>query len=308
MSEKRLRGRVVVVTGGGRGLGREYALLAASEGAQVVVNDLGGGPHGEPGSEDPALEVASAIAAQGGAAVADHHDITDWEGARALIQTALDAFGELDVLINNAGILRDRMLVNMAQEEWDDVIRVHLRGHFCTTRHAAAYWRERHKKGIHKDAVVINTTSISGLQGNVGQVNYATAKSGLATFTLLCHMELNKNYGVRTYAIAPGARTRLTLASPGSAPIVSEPVPENAFDFWDPANVAPCVIWLTTESCSAPSGTVLGVEGDTIHLYEPWRIAKTIRAGKRWSMADLDRQMPELLALAMTSADQAGKS
>jgi len=299
MGEGRLDGRVVVITGAGRGIGREYALLAARQGARVVVNDLGSSLVGEATHDDPASEVVAQIAKEGGEAIADRSNVADWEAAGKLIQSAIQRWGRLDVLVNNAGILRDRMLVNMTPEEWDLMMNVHLRGHFCTTRHAAEHWRERSKQEGILDAALICTTSVSALHGAVGQTNYGSAKAGIATFALLCHRELNPRYGVRTYCIAPGARTRLTLSTPHAKKTVGAPVPEGAFDAADPANVAPYVMWLAAKGCQIPSGSVFGVAADRIDVYQPWTIAKTFRAGGRpWDFSSLDH-MSETISAAV---------
>src|SRR3954453_6789535 len=202
-------GRVVIVTGSGRGIGREHAVAFAREGAKVVVNGLGGDMHGDGGSLSPAMEVVEEIKAMGGEAVADGENVADFEGAGRMVQQAIDTFGRLDVIVNNAGILRDRMLVNMDEKEWDAVIAVHLKGTFAPTRHAAAYWRDPSKAGNQPDARVINTASPSGIFGNVGQTNYGAAKAGIATFTVIAGAELSR-YGVTVNAIAPVARTRMT--------------------------------------------------------------------------------------------------
>jgi NAD(P)-dependent dehydrogenase (short-subunit alcohol dehydrogenase family) len=290
----RLQGRVAIVTGAGRGLGRAYALELARQGAKVVVNDLGGGLHGETGSdtgsESPADEVVREIRALGGEAVADASDVADWDGAHHLLETALSAFGEVDVLVNNAGILRDRMLVNMSVAEWDDVIRVHLRGHFCPTRAVAGHWRARAKadpSAADRDSVLIHTTSISGLFGSPGQANYAAAKSGIATFAYECHLELHERLKVRSYAIGPSARTRLTESSPAAVDAVAKP--DSGFDFFDPGNVSPFVAWLADPACPAPSGTVYTVEGDEVSLIQPWTATSKIKAGgRRWTPELLD--------------------
>lgn len=293
MMARRLEGRVAVVTGAGRGLGAAYALCLADHGAKLVLNDLGAGLQGEKVEEDPVVQVAEAIRARGGEAVIDRGDVADFDAAGQLIETAISTFGTLDILINNAGILRDRMLVNMSVQEWDDVVRVHLRGHFCPTRHAAVHWRERAKQGK-ADAVLIHTTSIAGLHGNVGQANYSTAKSGLATLAYLNHLELHDRYGVRAYAIAPNARTRLTLNSPGAADLVREPE-AGTFDYFSPDNVAAFVAWLGAPDCAAPSGTIYGVEGGLVRRYDAWRIATTISNGdRRWTFDELDRRATEL--------------
>ncbi len=199
-----LDGRVAIITGAGRGLGREHALLFAGEGAKVVVNDLGGDIHGEGADRAPAQQVVDEILAIGGEAVANTDNVADFEGAKRLVDLAVETFGDLHALVNNAGILRDRVLVNMTEQEWDAVIHVHLKGHFCPTRHAAAYWREQVKAGKEVKASIVHTSSTSGLFGNPGQTNYGAAKSGIATFSQICAMELSR-YGVRSNAIAPVA-------------------------------------------------------------------------------------------------------
>jgi len=286
----RLQDRVAIVTGAGRGLGRSYALALAREGASVVVNDLGGGLHGESARETPADEVVREIRAAGGQAVADSSDVADWDGAHTLVETAVREFGDVDILVNNAGILRDRMLVNMSAQEWDDVIRVHLRGHFCPTRAVAGHWRSRAKADparSPKEGVLIHTTSISGLFGSPGQANYAAAKSGIATFSYECHLELHERLNVRSYAIGPSARTRLTESSPAAVDAVAKP--DTGFDFFDPGNVSPFVVWLASPTCSAPSGTVYTVEGDEVTLVQPWTATRTIKAGDRpWTLELLD--------------------
>src|ERR687892_2728102 len=233
-----LDGRVAIITGAGRGLGREHALLFAEEGAKVVVNDVGGNIHGEGADRAPAQQVVDEIEKMGGEAVANIDSAADWDGAQRLIQTAIDTFGDIHVLVNNAGILRDRVIVNMTEEEWDAVIHVHLKGHFCPTRHAAAYWREQSKAGKEVKASIIHTSSTSGLLGNPGQANYGAAKAGIASFSVITAQELGR-YGVRVNCIAPAARTRLTEATPGLQEVVKAPEDETKFDIWDPANVSP---------------------------------------------------------------------
>jgi NAD(P)-dependent dehydrogenase (short-subunit alcohol dehydrogenase family) len=294
LHDRELDGRVIVVTGGGRGLGAAYAELSAAKGAKVVINDLGLGLDGRPEPDSAAEVLAERIRAKGGQAVADGHDVSDFEGARALIDLAVSEFGDLDVLINNAGILRDRMLTNMTIEEWDDVIRVHLRGHFSMTKHAADYWRARTKEQGRRDAVLINTTSIAGLHGTPGQFNYATAKSGIATMAWLAHLELHDRYGVRSYAIAPSGRTRMTLGTPAAADLVARPT-DGRFDFWAAENVAAVVTWLASADCPAPSGAVLGVEGDIVRRYDSWRIATTLYNEGPWTFDALDERVPELI-------------
>jgi NAD(P)-dependent dehydrogenase (short-subunit alcohol dehydrogenase family) len=280
-----LDGRVAIITGAGRGLGREHALLFASEGAKVVVNDLGGDIDGSGDDRAPAQQVVDEIKAMGGEAVANVDNVADWEGAQRLIQTAVDTFGTLHVLVNNAGILRDRVIVNMTEQEWDSVIHVHLKGHFCPTRFAAAYWREQSKAGTPVKAALIHTSSTSGLLGNPGQANYGAAKSGIATFSQICAMELSR-YGVRSNAIAPAARTRLTEQTPGLSEVVKVPENESTFDAWDPANVSPFVAYLATEDCTL-SGEAYLVQGGVVQRFAPWTLSEKIDKGDRWTVAEL---------------------
>lgn len=278
-----LEGRVVVVTGAGRGIGREHALLFAAEGAKVVVNDLGGAIDGSGGDRTPAEEVVVEIRDRGGDAVANHDDVATWAGAEDLIRTAVDHFGDVHVLVNNAGILRDRTLVNMSEAEFDDVIRVHLKGHFGPLRHAAEYWREQAKSGATADRSVINTSSTSGLFGQPGQTNYGAAKSGIAMMTMITAGELAR-YGVRVNAIAPAALTRLTAGLPG----VPDPGRGDAAGAMDPANVSPFVAYLGTADCPI-TGRVFFVMGGSVQLFQPWSIIDRIDTaeGRRWSVADL---------------------
>ena len=261
--------RVAIITGAGRGLGREHALLFAAEGARVVVNDLGGGPDGSGRDAGPAQQVVDQIRAAGGHAVANADDITTAAGAQRLVQQAIDEFGALHVLVNNAGILRDRTIVNMTEGEWDDVIRVHLRGHFMPTQAAARYWREQSKAGISLQPSLINTTSTSGLFNNPGQANYGAAKTGIATLTIIAQRELDR-YGVKANAIAPAARTRLTLATPGISDAILQ-TPDEGFDPMDPANVSPFVAYLATAGCPI-RGRIFFVGGGAIHLFQPFAI------------------------------------
>jgi NAD(P)-dependent dehydrogenase (short-subunit alcohol dehydrogenase family) len=281
-----LSGRVAVITGAGRGIGREHALLFAAEGAKVVVNDAGASPAGQGSDGAPAEDVAALIRANGGVAVSDSHDVSDSKGAQQLIDRAITEFGRLDVLVNNAGILRDRMLVNMSDDEWDDIVRVHMRGHFLTTRAAARHWRDRHKAGEQVAAALINTSSTSGLFGNVGQANYGAAKTAIATFTIIAQMELER-YGVRCNAIAPAAFTRLTEAVPGSAERREERRrATSGFDVEDPANIAPFVAYLATEDCPI-AGRVFYVHGASVHLFQPWAIVSKIESDHPWTVAEL---------------------
>lgn len=289
-----LDGRVAIITGAGRGIGREHALLFASEGAKVVINDLGGAIDGSGDDRSPAEQVVDEIKALGGEAVANADNVADFEGSARLIQAAIDAFGDLHILVNNAGILRDRVLVNMSEQEWDSVIHVHLKGHFAPTRHAAAYWREQTKAGKEVKASVINTSSTSGLLGNPGQTNYGAAKAGIAAFSVIAAQELGR-YGVRVNAIAPAARTRMTEATPGLGDIVQPPADPGQFDVWDPANVSPFVGWLATEGCPV-TGRVFFVQGGKVQNFQPWTLTDSIERNERWTIADLDLEMKKLLS------------
>jgi NAD(P)-dependent dehydrogenase (short-subunit alcohol dehydrogenase family) len=275
-----LDGRVAIITGAGRGLGREHALLFAAEGAKVVVNDLGGANDGAGADATPAQQVVDEIKVGGGEAVANYDDISDWDGAQQLVNTAVETFGDLDILINNAGILRDRVLINMTPQEWDDVIRVHLRGHFAPSRWAAAYWREEAKAGREKPRNMVHTSSTSGLLANPGQSNYGAAKSGIATFSQILAKELVR-YGVKSNCIAPAARTRLTLATPGLDEIMA--AREGAFDEWDPKNVSPLVCYLASAGC-AFTGETFFVQGGTVRRVRSWEMAETVEQQETWSV------------------------
>ena len=297
-------GRIVVITGSGRGIGREHAIEFARQGAKVVVNDLGAEVDGTGSSAGPAGEVVDEIRGMGGEAVANGDDVSDYEGAGRLIQTAIDSFGTIDVLVNNAGILRDRMLVNMTIDEWDAVIRVHLRGTFAPTRHAVEYWRNRSKAGEINDARVINTTSPSGIYGNVGQTNYGAAKAGIASFTVIAAMELGR-YGVTVNAIAPAALTRMTenLGGFGEAPARK---PEE-FDPLDPGNIAPLVVWLGSAESASITGRVFNVQGDHISVAEGWVAGPGASKGDRWDPAELGGVVPDLVAKAAPNANMGGR-
>src|SRR3984957_2111206 len=288
-----LDGRVAIITGAGRGIGREHALLFAAEGAKVVVNDLGGGLDGTALEASPAEEVVAELRAMGAEAIANHDDVATWDGAASLVNSALEAFGDLHVLVNNAGILRDRVLVNMSEEDWDSVIHVHLKGHFAPTRHAAAYWREQTKAGREIKASVINTSSTSGLLGNPGQSNYGAAKAGIAAFSVIIAEELSR-YGVRVNAIAPAARTRMTESTPGLSDIVRAPNDGALFDLWDPANISPVVGYLATEDCPV-TGRVFFVQGGTVQTFQNWTMTDSIDRPTRWTVADLQAEMGQLL-------------
>jgi NAD(P)-dependent dehydrogenase (short-subunit alcohol dehydrogenase family) len=286
-----LDGRVAIITGAGRGLGREHALLFAAEGAKVVVNDLGGDMHGEGGDLSPAMQVVEEIAAMGGEAVVNGDNVADWAGAERLVRQAIDTFGDLHILVNNAGILRDRVIVNMTEAEWDAVIDVHLKGHFAPTHHAAVYWREQSKAGKEVKASIIHTTSTSGLFANPGQANYDAAKSGIATLSQVCAKELSR-YGVRSNAIAPGARTRLTEATPGLSEVVKPPA--EGFDVWDPANVSPFVAYLATADCPI-TGQCFMVQGGKVQRAQSWKPAEAIDKADRWTVKELEAEAAKLL-------------
>ncbi|MEL6982781.1 MAG: SDR family oxidoreductase [Actinomycetota bacterium] len=283
-----LDGRVVIVTGAGRGVGREHALLLAAEGASVVVNDLGGEQDGTGADVGPAQQVVDEIVAAGGSAVANGDSVADWEGSQRIINTAVETFGDLHGLVNNAGILRDRMLVNMTEEEFDLVIAVHLKGTFLTMRHAAAYWREKTKAGDEVKASIVNTSSTSGLHSNPGQTNYGAAKSGIATMSVIAAQELGR-YGVRVNAIAPSARTRMTLATPGLGERIKAPE-DGSFDKWDPANISPLVAWLCTEACQA-TAQVYWTGGNQVARYLEWARADIATTDGRWEIDDLEAQV-----------------
>jgi len=285
-----LEGRVAIITGAGRGLGREHALLFAREGAKVVVNDLGGDMHGEGGDPSAAMQTVEEIKAMGGEAVVNGDNVADWDGAQRLVAQAVDTFGDLHVLVNNAGILRDRVIINMTEAEWDAVIAVHLKGHFCPTRHAGAYWREQTKAGKTVNASIVHTSSTSGLFSNPGQANYGAAKTGIATLSQICAKELSR-YGVRSNAIAPAARTRLTEATPGLSEVVKAPA--DGFDVWDPANVSPFVAYLATAACPFTGETFL-VQGATVQRVQSWTTAEKIDHGDRWTIAELAVEAPKL--------------
>jgi NAD(P)-dependent dehydrogenase (short-subunit alcohol dehydrogenase family) len=288
-----LDGRVAIITGAGRGIGREHALLFAAEGAKVVVNDIGGALDGSTSEATPAEEVVAEIQAMGGTALANHDNVASWEGGERLIQSAVEHFGDLHVLVNNAGILRDRVITNLSEEDWDAVIEVHLKGHFVPTRHAATYWREQAKAGKVVRASIINTSSTSGLLGNAGQSNYGAAKAGIAAFTVIAAEELGR-YGVRVNAIVPAARTRMTESTPGLSDYVVKPPDPSVFDVWDPANISPLVAALAMENCAA-TGQVLFVQGGTVRKFQNWTMTETLEKNDRWSVSELAAQLPTLL-------------
>ncbi|HEX2089748.1 MAG TPA: SDR family oxidoreductase [Actinomycetota bacterium] len=283
-----LDGKVAVITGAGRGIGRGEALLFAQEGARVVVNDLGGEWDGTGADPRAASQVVEEIRAAGGEAVPHFDDISEPDGAASLIKLAVDTWDRLDAVVNNAGILRDRMIFNMSVEEWDAVMKVHLRGHFLVTREACAYWREKAKSGEPVSGRIINTSSTSGLLGNAGQSNYGAAKAGIAAFSSIVAMEMQR-YGVTVNAIAPGARTRMTEKTFGELK-----VPEGQFDALAPENVAPLVAYLATDDAGDITGQVFYVQGGLIQLYQGWTPIAEIQKDERWSPAEIADRIGDL--------------
>jgi NAD(P)-dependent dehydrogenase (short-subunit alcohol dehydrogenase family) len=281
-----LEAKVAIVTGAGRGIGRGEALLLAEHGAKVLVNDLGGEWDGSGADQRPAQLVVDEIAAAGGEAAANYDDVADFTGAERMVRQAIDRWGTLDVLVNNAGILRDRMIFNMSEADWDSVIRVHLKGHFAPTRHACAYWRERSKEtGGPVGGRIICTSSTSGLLGNAGQSNYGAAKAGIAAFSQIVSMEMSR-YGVTANAIAPAARTRLTEATFG------EIKSEGSFDSWAPENIAPIVVYLATDQAAGITGQVFYTGGGTLQLYAGWGPMRQLQKDERWTVEELVERVP----------------
>jgi NAD(P)-dependent dehydrogenase (short-subunit alcohol dehydrogenase family) len=283
--------RVVIVTGAGRGIGRAHALAFAAKGAKVVVNDVGVGLDGADPNEGPAQQVVEEIRAAGGRAVANNDDVADFEGARRLVEQAVRELGGLDVLVNNAGFLRDRMLVSLGEDEWDAVTRVHLKGHFAPLHHAAAYWRSRAKAGETVDARVVNTSSGAGLLGSIGQGNYAAAKAGIAALTLVAAAELAR-YGVSVNAIAPAARTRMTERA--FADMMAQP--DSGFDAMAPENISPLVVWLGSVESRDVTGRVFEVEGGRITVAEGWRRGPGVDKQDRWDPDEIGPVVEKLLA------------
>ena len=284
----KLDGKVAIVTGAGRGIGREHALALAEAGAKVIVNDLGATLAGEGADATPAQQVVEEIEGNGWLAVANGDDVADFAGAERMIRQALDTYGRLDILVNNAGITRDRMLVNMSEEEWDSVLTVHLKGHFAPTRHAAAYWREQSKAGEDVRGRVINTSSPSGVFGNVGQTNYGAAKAGIAGFTIIAAQELAR-YGVTVNCLAPNARTRMTEASFGEIP-----KPEDGFDAMDPANIAPIVVALCADEAQDITGQCFFIYGGAVNILRPWDAGELFARDDKWDADELLAQLREV--------------
>jgi NAD(P)-dependent dehydrogenase (short-subunit alcohol dehydrogenase family) len=290
-----LDGKVAIVTGAGRGIGRGEAMLLAAEGASVVVNDLGVAREGEAESGTPAEQVVADITAAGGTAIVSSHDVSSWDGAQELISLAVDQLGGLDVLVNNAGILRDAMSFNMSEEDWDSVIRVHLKGHFAPSKFACSYWREQSKNtGAPVNGRIVNTASESGLFGMASQVNYSAAKAGIASMTIVLAREMQK-YGVTVNAIAPRARTRMTAAVGGEFMEAKE----GEFDAWDPDNIAPVVGFLASEDAADVSGQVFVVWGPHLYLMRGWSLVNWLDAGEqRFTIDDLKARKADLFAAA----------
>ena len=288
-------GRVVVITGAGRGIGRGHALEFARQGARVVVNDIGAELDGSGGSTGPAGEVVEQIRSAGSEAVANGDDISTWEGGANLVRAALDAFGDLHVVVNNAGVVRDRMFANASEDEWDLTMAVHLKGHFTTARHAAGYWRDRAKAGESVDARIINTTSGAGLMGSVGQAAYSAAKGGIVSLTLVQAAELGR-YGVTANAIAPAARTRMTEQV--FAQTMAAPTDPEAFDEMAADNVAPLVAWLGSSDSAGVTGRVFEAEGGKVSVADGWHHGTVIDHGARWEPIDVGAAVTDLLAQA----------
>lgn len=283
-------GRTVIITGAARGLGRAYALAFGAEGANVVVNDIGASLAGEGRDTSAADAVVAEIIEAGGRAIANYEDITDWDAAKRIVDAAVAAFGDLHVVVNNAGIVRDRMFVSATLDEWDATMHVHLRGHFCLSRHAVDYWRAKQKAGTNPDARIINTTSGAGLQGSIAQAAYSTAKGGIASLTLVQAAELGR-YGITANALAPAARTRMTeqafadkMATEGQS-----------FDVMDPANIAPTVVWLGSAESAHVSGYVFELEGGKIMIEDGWREGPMIDQGARWNPGEVGKAVAQLL-------------
>ena len=287
-------GRVVVITGGGRGLGRAHSLAFAAEGAAVVVNDLGATLGGDGIDLSPAQEVVAEIEAAGGRAVVNGDDVSDWDGAGRLIQQAIDTYGSIDTLVCNAGIVRDRMIVNMSVEEWDAVIKVHLRGMFCPVRHAIDFWRAQSKAGTPVAARIVTTSSGAGLFGSIAQGNYVAAKAGIAGFTITAAAELGR-YGILANGIAPSARSRMTEEA--FADMMRKP--ESGFDAMDPANISPLVVWLGSDACDV-TGRMFEIAGGELSVADGWQHGKAFDKGARYEPDEVGAIVADLIAEAPT--------
>ncbi len=283
--------RTVIITGAARGLGQAYALAFAAEGANVVVNDIGTSLNGEGRDTSAADGVVAEIVAAGGKAIANYEDITDWDAAKRIVDAAVAAFGDLHVVVNNAGIVRDRMFVSATLDEWDATMHVHLRGHFCLSRHAVDYWRAKQKAGGNPDARIINTSSGAGLQGSIAQAAYSTAKGGIAALTLVQAAELGR-YGITANALAPSARTRMTEQAFADKMATAD----QAFDVMDPANIAPTVVWLGSSESAEVTGCVFELEGGKIMLEDGWREGPVVDKGAKWDPAEVGAAVDKLLA------------
>ena len=283
-------GRTVIITGAARGLGRSYALAFAAEGANVVVNDIGTSLSGEGRDTSAAADLVAEIKATGGSAIANYEDVTDWDAAKRIVDAAVAAFGSLHVVVNNAGIVRDRMFVSATPEEWDATMHVHLRGHFCVSRHAVDYWRGQQKAGNAVDARIINTTSGAGLQGSIAQAAYSTAKGGIAALTLVQAAELGR-YGITANALAPAARTRMTEGAFADKMAAVE----SGFDVQDPDNIAPAVVWLGSEQSRHVTGCVFELEGGRITIEDGWKLGPTVDKQAKWAPADVGTAVDRLL-------------
>jgi NAD(P)-dependent dehydrogenase (short-subunit alcohol dehydrogenase family) len=282
-------GKVAIVTGAGRGIGRGEALELAAQGAKVIVNDHGSSTRGDGNDMGPADEVVRIIEERGGEAVADYGDVGDWTGSHQIVERAVEHFGALDIVVNNAGVLRDKSIVKMEEDDWDIVIRVHLKGTFNMTHHACAYWQSESKAGSPRRAALVNTVSSAGLQGNPGQANYGAAKAGVAALTVITALE-GKRYGVRANAIAPGGATRIVNEAMPTIPVVeADQVPDDGeFQRLNPGNSAPMVVWLASDEAAHVSGQVFRAVGDEITLYVPWQLGSSVRAGRepqKWDPA-----------------------
>lgn len=303
-----LDGKVAIITGSGRGIGREEALMMARHGAKVVVNDLGAhfDGTGQP-TATPAQDVVAEIKKMGGEAVANGDSVADFKAAKRIVQCALDTFGKLNIVVNNAGILRDRMIFNMAEEDWDAVVAVHLKGSFNMSRHACEYWREEHKKGTVLNGRIVNTSSDAGLLGNVGQSNYGACKAAVAVMAVIIGQEMKK-YGVTANAIAPVARTRLTVdATPSTAALMGGPVQEGQFDMFSPVNIAPLVCWLASDDAAGVNGQVFRVGGSSVWPMKGWHSAARVRSEKgTWDPAALGKRLKEELAKGITAPESMG--